>query len=110
MQQAACFSAMAAGLAVVFLGVVLMHDLKRRPWLDWLLPTVLLLGLLLLACIVGEVLKMRVSTVVYRSPGGASSSQYVIVAFLPGMDGQLEQNGIFLLFLLVPWFEIVTER
>eukprot|EP00775_Hariotina_reticulata_P007285 gene7285-7498_t len=53
---------MALGLVVVFLGVVLMHDLKSRPWVDWLLPVVLLLGLLLLAGVVGEVLKTRLES------------------------------------------------
>eukprot|EP00878_Enallax_costatus_P007997 GHUV01008364.1.p1 GENE.GHUV01008364.1~~GHUV01008364.1.p1 ORF type:complete len:267 (+),score=60.38 GHUV01008364.1:1175-1975(+) len=49
----------ALGIVVVFVGVVMMHDLELQPWVNWLLPTVLLLGLLLLAGMVLEVMKLK---------------------------------------------------
>lgn len=52
---------LAAGIVVAFVGIVIMHDLRQQPWINWLLPAVLLLGLLLAAGTVLEVLKYKVS-------------------------------------------------
>lgn len=54
---AVCFAA----IIVVFVGAVLMHDLKRQPWLNWMLPIGLVLGLLVVVGIATELPKLKVS-------------------------------------------------
>jgi hypothetical protein len=53
-------AAAAAGVVVMFAGAVLMHELLLQPLAAWLVPLVVLLGLLLLAGIVLELRKAKV--------------------------------------------------
>lgn len=52
-----------AGVVVAFVGVVIMHDLRQQPWVNWLLPMVLLLGLLVVVGTVLEAFKYKVKDV-----------------------------------------------
>jgi H+/Cl- antiporter ClcA len=53
-------AATAAGVVAMFLGAVMMHDMAAAPYVNWLLPLCLFLGLAVIAAVVGEVLKLKV--------------------------------------------------
>jgi hypothetical protein len=44
----------------MFLGAVMMHDMAGAPYVNWLLPLCLFLGLAVTAAVLGEIYKLKV--------------------------------------------------
>ncbi|WIA44627.1 hypothetical protein OEZ86_007344 [Tetradesmus obliquus] len=72
------------GVVVMAAGVVMMHELLLQPLAAWLLPLVLLLGLLLLAGVGLEVMKAKVEA--------SGMYQPATHKFMPAAAGQQQQR------------------
>jgi len=75
---------------VVLLGAVMMHDMAGASYISWLLPILLLLGVLAVGGIIAEVYKNKVGVSAEEIPAWKSSPrcsllQHLAVASAPCM-------------------------